>query len=144
TAVTLHNLGKAYAFRAHGAQRPNFLASRDAFERAGVIFVRLGEITKARLAYTSAGGIDYELEEWSKASLHFDTAIELLEQEWRNRLTAQYRLRLTREGAKVFDIAVLAAIKAEDWRRAFSVLERGRHKLFVETYFSKHTQAFPG
>lgn len=136
-AVTLNNIGRAYALRIEGTQDENFAAARDAFERAAVHFLKLGEVSNARIAYASAGGISYEMKEWLKAVEQFLQAIDLLECEWQEILTAQGRLQLNRDTVAIFDFAVLAAIKGADTAQGICLLERGRQKLLVETYYTK-------
>lgn len=139
--VTLNNIGRAHALRIEGAQGANFIRARDAFKRAAAIFTELRETSNARIATASAGGIDYEMNQWADAGHQFERAIELLELEWRDTLTPQTRVQLDRDGSRIFDFGVLAVMKLGDRDHALHLLERGRHRLFVETYYSKWMHA---
>jgi tetratricopeptide (TPR) repeat protein len=143
-AVTLNNMGRAYALRSAGQQEGNFEAARSAFENAGMIFLELGEITRARVAYTSAGGISYELKQWLVSLRYFQQALDLLEREWDQKLTTQGRLQLDRDSARIFDFAVLSAIRLGDPVEAIRLVEHARHRVLLNAYYSRLTHAMPG
>jgi CHAT domain-containing protein/tetratricopeptide (TPR) repeat protein len=143
-AVGLHNLGKAFAHRIQGPAETNFREGIRAYHEAGDIFRQLGHHLAARLALTGEGGLHYELREWTNASIVFDQAIALLENDWSEHATAQSRLRLARDQARLFDFAVLAAYRGGDTGRALEIAERGRNRVLAASYFASKDPHHPG
>ena len=118
--------------------------SRQEYELAADLFRQLHEPINERRALVGAGGISYELEDWSDAEQRFAQAIDLLEGEWRHALTARSRLQLVRRHAELYGFTLLSAIRAQNLDEALRVLEYGRSRLLRETLYSNETSAPAG
>ena len=79
SAVIALNLGMAYALRIHTDNSEKFRKSRQEYELAADLFRQLQEPVNERRALVGAGGISYELADWSDAEQRFAQAINLLE-----------------------------------------------------------------